>query len=225
MRFLYLLLPLLLLSMVVLRFYQIGSSRPSTKGSVSIEGTIEAPLDTYRGELQFSVNGHQVFSSHNTSAKLAMGDRIIVVGNYQERVINPLYSEKWLHAQDIRVVQKYDEKSVKISGISGLMLVYRIRLHEIKQSVVEVYRQLFSLNSAGLMAGMVLGEGSEIPYSLYESMKESGLAHLVVASGSNIALVAGASMGIVSFLSKNTGILLVQSPYCHTWLWRAWKLR
>ncbi len=211
MRVLYFLLPIVLTSLFLFRLHNLNNNQTYFGSKVSLEGIIETQVDSNREEYHFLVNGTPVIYSQNNGNELGIGDLIIIVGSYKERVINPLYREKWLQAQDIKIVQKYDEKSVKISDIRSLLLEYRIRLFNLKQNLIKTFRQLFSLNSAGLMAGMVLGAGEEIPFSLYNSMKESGLAHLVVASGSNIALVAAVSMSIFSFLSKRARYLVAMS--------------
>jgi len=70
------------------------------------------------------------------------------------------------------------------------------------QSFIDQYNTKLSYDSAGLLAGMVLGAKEALSYDLYSKMKASGLAHLVVASGSNIVLVAVTVLAMLASLSK-----------------------
>ena len=63
---------------------------------------------------------------------------------------------------------------------------------------------------AALIAGITLGVRGEIPDNFWQGLVNSGLAHVVVASGSNVSLVAGFIVGILTiFVSRRRAIPLL----------------
>jgi competence protein ComEC len=70
-------------------------------------------------------------------------------------------------------------------------------LFVIRQEIISFYRASLAEPHASLVAGVVLGSKSEVPESFWNALKASGTAHVVVASGMNVTLVAGF---LVSFL-------------------------
>jgi len=96
--------------------------------------------------------------------KLSYGDEIVVVG----------------------VTEKDKLKSPQlVQNISGRM-VYQFR-----NKILGFYNRSLPKDHAALVAGVVLGAKSGIGYDLWEKFKSSGTAHVVVASGMNVTLVAG----------------------------------
>jgi competence protein ComEC len=69
-------------------------------------------------------------------------------------------------------------------GISGVLYRFRNRL-------VEFYKSSLPEPHSSLVAGYTIGSKSEMPPAFWESLKKSGTAHVVVASGMNVSLVAG----------------------------------
>ncbi|MCY4083166.1 MAG: ComEC/Rec2 family competence protein [Caldilineaceae bacterium] len=60
---------------------------------------------------------------------------------------------------------------------------------------------------AGLASGMLLGIEAGIPEELYEKFNLTGTSHVIVISGSNVALVTGAMMGVGIWLFGRRGAL------------------
>ena len=63
-------------------------------------------------------------------------------------------------------------------------------LYSIRETLIGFYQESLPMPHAGLVAGMVLGSKTGIDSALWESLKTSGTAHVVVASGMNITFVA-----------------------------------
>jgi competence protein ComEC len=67
-----------------------------------------------------------------------------------------------------------------------------------RDSLIYVIGQSLPPQEAGLMAGILLGDKSGFENEFYENLKNSGLIHLVVVSGSNVMLLIG---GLIEFLA------------------------
>lgn len=68
-----------------------------------------------------------------------------------------------------------------------------------KDSLMYVINQGLPPREAGLLAGIMLGDKSGFDKDFYDSLKNSGLVHLVVASGSNVMLLVG---GWIELMAK-----------------------
>ncbi len=68
-----------------------------------------------------------------------------------------------------------------------------------KDSLMGVINQSLPPREAGLLAGTMLGDKSGFDKDFYDSLKNSGLVHLVVASGSNVMLLVG---GWIELMAK-----------------------
>jgi len=74
-------------------------------------------------------------------------------------------------------------KVVKVTPSAELISNFR-------KNLIAFYQRSLPQPHAALLAGVVIGSKSDIPESFWESLKSSGTAHVVVASGMNITLVA-----------------------------------
>ncbi len=71
-----------------------------------------------------------------------------------------------------------------------------------KDSLIYVVKQSLPPTEAGILNGMIWGDKSGFEKGFYDYLKNSGLVHLVVVSGSNVMLLVG---GGVEFLAKYLG--------------------
>lgn len=83
--------------------------------------------------------------------------------------------------------------------ISGLVLIYKFVKRD---SLIYVVNQSLPGMEAGLLNGMLWGDKSGFSKEFYDLLKNSGLVHLVVVSGSNVMLVF---RGLVENLAKILG--------------------
>jgi len=197
---------LLSLILFIIRYCIASNQQNKLNGYAEIEGRVVNLSQNSWGKQEFYLNNLKIET--NKKYDIEFGDLIIVVGSYQQRAINPLYTEKWLKAQDIKMQQKYDEISVRNRLVSYPIIELRHCLLKLRGWAINQYISVLSHESSALLAGMVLGAGEYIPNSLYNIMKSSGLAHLVVASGSNIALVASVVFSTISFMAKKQRYLV-----------------
>jgi len=75
-----------------------------------------------------------------------------------------------------------------------------------KDSLIVMANQGLPPVESGVLVGMVLGDKAGINRDLYQLMKNSGLVHLVVASGANVMLIFGGlvEIGAMIFGRKKT---------------------
>ena len=82
-------------------------------------------------------------------------------------------------------------------------------LFKVRKKTINVFQKSLPEPHASLVAGVTLGSKSSLPAHFWESLKLSGTAHVVVASGMNVTLVASFLMGIlVLFLPRRQAVLV-----------------
>ncbi len=86
----------------------------------------------------------------------------------------------------------------------------RVMASGFRNSLISFYQRNLPEPEAGLLGGIMLGnKGAVLPH-FYEQAKFLGVAHVVVASGTNITFVASFLMGVaVIFLSRRKAIFFV----------------
>jgi len=83
--------------------------------------------------------------------------------------------------------------------LGGLFMMYRLVKRD---SLIYVVNQSLSGTEAGLLNGMLWGDKTGFSKDFYNQLKNSGLVHLVVVSGTNVMLVF---RGLVENLAKMMG--------------------
>jgi len=191
---------LLIILAIISKFILVNKNEVNLIGIENIRGVVMSKPIISQNIQSFMVNNINIQTSKNY--QIGIGDIVIISGTYKERVINPLYKEKYLNTKDLIIESKYMDNTIKkrIFKYPNIELVYRLSL--LKQWAIRQYNTKLSYDSAGLLSGMVLGAKEALSYDLYSKMKASGLAHLVVASGSNIALVAVTVLAMLASLPK-----------------------
>ncbi|OGM54527.1 hypothetical protein A3F62_03250 [Candidatus Woesebacteria bacterium RIFCSPHIGHO2_12_FULL_44_11] len=78
-----------------------------------------------------------------------------------------------------------------------------------KERILDFYRMTLPSPHADLIAGMVLGAKSSLSKAFWEALKTTGTAHVVVASGMNVTLVAGFLLNfLISIVSRKIAVIL-----------------
>lgn len=80
-------------------------------------------------------------------------------------------------------------------GLAGLMLIYRFLE---KDSMIAFIERSLPFAEAGVVKGMVWGDKSGFDKEFYRKLKDSGLIHLMVASGTNVTLLATGLIGMLA---------------------------
>lgn len=82
-------------------------------------------------------------------------------------------------------------------------------LYLTREKIINFYKSSLPEPYASLVAGMTLGSRSDIPEEFWDQLIVTGTAHVVVASGANVALVAGFMIGILVYFVKRQKALIV----------------
>lgn len=82
-------------------------------------------------------------------------------------------------------------------------------IYQLRNKIIKTYQKSLPEPHASLVAGVTLGSKSSIPKDFWQSLKRTGTAHVVVASGMNVTLVAGFLMNfLVIFLPRGRAVPL-----------------
>ncbi len=82
-------------------------------------------------------------------------------------------------------------------------------LFKFRKNLINFYNSALPSPHSALVAGMVIGSKSGIPADFWDALKKTGTAHVVVASGMNIALVAGFLINLfVLFVKRRKALVL-----------------
>jgi competence protein ComEC len=95
-----------------------------------------------------------------------------------------------------------DPKLIDLKNNTGAL--YRIR-----NKIIEIYRKSLPEPHSSLIASVTLGSKTSLPQDFWEALKKTGTAHVVVASGMNITLVASFLIGVlILFFPRKKAVIL-----------------
>ena len=106
--------------------------------------------------------------------EIGYGDKVVVEGIVEDGKLN-------------------DPKLIRLEPSTGI-------LYKTRNNIIKVYQKTLPEPHASLLAGLTLGSKAGLPAGFWESLKKTGTAHVVVASGMNVTLVAGFLIGILVIL-------------------------
>ena len=96
----------------------------------------------------------------------------------------------YLRTSNIQATMYIPEVTV-IGQSRKLFISLQKHLYIVRESLREQMRSIFPLPVSALYSGIMIGDQSLFPPELLDVFRKSGLIHIMVLSGSNIALVAG----------------------------------
>lgn len=170
--------------MILLVFFRFVSTRPVYQNGQTIRITsrvLQEPVG-YSFSQIISVAGLTV--SLPLFPEITYGDRVVVEGKVQNKKL-----------KNAKLQKLQTEKS---------------SLYVFRKKIIDFYQKSLPEPSASLISGMVLGSRASIPENFWEDLKNTGTAHVVVASGMNVSIVAGFLMGLlVLFLPRRRAIPFV----------------
>lgn len=118
------------------------------------------------------------------------GDRVVVRGTLQAPSDDEVFSfQSYLARQDVYAVT-FARRVSLISQASGGNPVLG-GIYALRERAHQVIYQLWPDPEASLLAGILLGIESKIPYSVKEDFKATGTSHIIAISGFNITIIAG----------------------------------
>jgi competence protein ComEC len=84
-----------------------------------------------------------------------------------------------------------------------------VLLYNFRARLIEVFQKVLPVKDAALVAGVTLGSKSSIPSDFWDSLKSSGTAHVVVASGMNVTLIAKFLISVLAiFFTRRKALVL-----------------
>ena len=119
----------------------------------------------------------------------------------------PLYPE--IHYGDKVVVEGIVQEDKLTTPKLVDLVISKNFLFTTRQKIIEFYKSALPEPHASLVAGVTLGSKSGIPEGFWENLKSSGTAHVVVASGMNVTLVAAFVISfLVTFVSRKKAVYI-----------------
>lgn len=82
-------------------------------------------------------------------------------------------------------------------------------LFDLREKIISFYQSVLPEPHSSLVAGMVLGSKGSLPSWFWNELKKTGTAHVVVASGMNVTLVAGFLISfLILFLNRRIALII-----------------
>jgi predicted membrane metal-binding protein len=93
------------------------------------------------------------------------------------------------------------------------------RIYEFRSKVISFYRQSLSEPYSSLVAGIVLGS-KQMPEEFWNTLKRTGTAHVVVASGTNVTMVATFLISSLTlYFKRRTAVFIsIAGIFCYVFL-------
>ncbi len=90
--------------------------------------------------------------------------------------------------------------------VLGIVIIYKFVTRE---NILGIINQSLPPREAGLLGGILVGDKSGFDRGFYEALKNSGLVHLVVVSGSNVMLLIGGWIeSLAGYLGRKRSIVV-----------------
>ncbi|MGQ9500480.1 MAG: DNA internalization-related competence protein ComEC/Rec2 [Anaerolineae bacterium] len=127
------------------------------------------------------------------------GERLSVTGRLATPRVFPDFDYRdYLARQGIYVVMYYPRVRILAQDQGS---PFWQALYEFRQHVSAVITHILPEPHAALLSAILLGERSGIPASLYAQFNATGTSHVIVISGSNIAILCGVLLAVVTRLA------------------------
>lgn len=170
-----------IVSLVIFLRYQYSLPVFKDGDLIKITATVRTEPIIYDTQQYLKLQGLKIYLPKNP--EINYGDKIEVTGTVNDQK---------LQKPKIQKIQTEDR---------GILFDFRLKLINFyKSSLPEPY--------ASLVAGTVIGS-KNMPQSFWENLRETGTAHVVVASGTNVTLTAGFLIEVLTiFLKRRVAIWL-----------------
>lgn len=164
----------------VIYFYQTQPSYPNDT-KIRITDRITSEPIRYSNSQYIKLQGFKIYLPHYP--EIYYGDRVVIEGKVQD--------DKLI---EVRLVDKKEDKGF---------------LYNFRRELLGFYQKSLPQPHSALIAGVTIGSKSNLGNDFWEALKKTGTAHVVVASGMNVTLVAKFLIAtIVVFLPRKRAIPL-----------------
>lgn len=170
-----------LILLALVRIFSVRTNYPEGK-KVRITLTVRGQPTRYRYYQKINFRDLKIYLP--LYPEISYGDKIVVEGTIKEQKLEGA------------TLIKFEESRGIITGL--------------RERIIDFYNKSLPEPHASLIAGITLGAKSEIPEDFWNALTKTGVAHVVVASGSNVSLVAGFLVGILTlFFARGKAIPLI----------------
>jgi len=162
----------------------------------------------------------RIFTSQNslpdgTKIKITskVVSEVIEYSKYQ-RIILEGYAVYLPAVEDVEMGDKLVVEGVVEKGkLKDVVLIKKEKgsnnLYRIRQQILSFYQKVMPTPFSGLLGGMVLGSKSGISNDFWQVLRNTGTAHVVVASGMNVSLMVNLLISfLVLFVSRKYALVL-----------------
>jgi competence protein ComEC len=193
----HILIVLIWLSLVGYRFFhqfQAGANLGHWENEeILIKGRISSEPLLQGSSQKFKVSRFDIVTK--AYPKYEYGQKVIIVGRLQRRLINKWYSQFRLMYPDIKLVVADSKKTISLSRF--------------RQGIEERFNQVLPEPEASLLAGIVLGSKRGLPQDFYQALQKTGTLHIVVASGYNVTIIIATIVTYLAGLIKRQWAILI----------------
>ncbi len=174
----------LLIFIILLICFRYFTTRPVYKNgdTVRITATVFSDPISYPGSRGLKVAGMTVYLP--LFPEISYGDRVVIEGVVEDgKLKNP--------------------KLISVAESQGFGSA-------IRNKIIAFYQQVLPQPMSGLIAGVTLGSKGTLTADFWNQVKHTGVAHVVVASGTNVTFVVSFLMGIITFfLPRKKAVVFV----------------
>ena len=156
-----------LISLIIIFFFRIFfyfSCLPNypTGTKLRISARVSSEPVIYSDSQYLKLSGYKIYLP--LYPRVYYGDRLVVEGVVEEGKLKK-------------------PKLIQINDKRGILFTFR-------QKLISFYERSLPADHSAIVAGVVIGSKSGIGEALWEKLKNSGTAHIVVASGMNVSMVS-----------------------------------
>lgn len=129
------------------------------------------------------------------------GDRLVVTGRFERRVINPFNTRYSAYFPDIKKVEE--------NGKGDFLFIFKCALYNFRGRLEKVIEAVLPEPQASLLIGILLGVKKEMPENFLNNLRNTGTLHIIVASGYNLSVIAGFLVSFLVWLMNRKKALVV----------------
>jgi len=187
------------LILLALRFFFFYQNQPKiTDGQhVNFQTTLLKEPQVFSRYQRFSANinsAQEVFITTSVFSQLHYGDTVVITGILKERVLSRNKSIVTMSYPKVEVI-KDNNPSTPLRVLLAISSF-------IREKAASLFGKTLPQTSASLLLGIVFGIKETMPEDLTESLRLSGVFHVVAASGMNVTMVGGFLSSLFGFFLK-----------------------
>jgi competence protein ComEC len=180
----------ILLALVLIRLATYNVNVPDGK-RVRISGTLKSEPVAIDSKQRIAFSGIKIYLP--MEPPISYGSFLTLEGTIEKGVL-----------KDAKLIKFEEPKNI----------FYRVR-----NKMISFYTSALPQPHSALVAGAVLGSKSSLPNDFWNDLKATGTAHVVVASGMNVSLIAGFILSfLLTFLKRKWALIFSISAiwlYCY----------